>query len=102
MTDQEKVEATQKTLETVEKPALSSKKFLVWLISQLTLATMAILALKWQEGLGWPLAAFMLGIVFVMGASTMFYMGKQAALDSTVRGFAFLTRTANTEDAPQP
>lgn len=101
MTEQEKVEANHKALTTVEKSALRSKKFVVWLISEVFLATMAVLALKWQSGLGWPLSAFMLGIVFVMGVSTMYYLGKQAALDATVRGFAFLTKNQNEDNSTQ-
>ncbi len=86
MTNQEK----QQALGLVEKKPLRSKKFVAWLIQQVIMASMAIVALVKQPSIGWPLASFMSGIVFAMGASTMFYLGKQAALDSTVRGFAFL------------
>ena len=50
----------------------------------------AVTALIEQPSLGWPLAMYMTGIVFMQGASTMFYLGKQAALDSTIRGFALM------------
>jgi hypothetical protein len=80
----------QTALDTVEKNSLKSKKFLAWFIQQLLMASMAIVALVTQKGLGWPLASFMVGLVFMMGASTMWYLGKQAALDTAVRGFAML------------
>ena len=80
----------QTALDAVEKNPLKSKKFLAWLIQQLLMAAMAIVALVTQKGLGWPLASFMVGLVFMMGASTMWYLGKQAALDTAVRGFAML------------
>lgn len=80
----------EQKLASVEKKPLRSKKFVAWLIQQLIMAAMAIVALIKQPEMGWPLASFMSGIVFAMGTSTMFYLGKQAALDSAVRGFAFL------------
>lgn len=86
MTDQEKKEV----LKTLEKPAHKSKKFVAWLIQQIFMAAMAIIALFTQPELGWPLATFMGGIVFMMGISTMWYLGKQAAADIAVRGFALV------------
>ena len=79
----------QTELQTVEKPALQSKKFVAWFISEAILAGMAVTALIKQPSLGWPLASFMAGIVFTMGCTTMWYLGKQAALDTFQRGFRF-------------
>ena len=36
----------------------------------------------------------MCGIVFMMGVSTMWYLGKQAAADIAVRGFAMVGKVA--------
>lgn len=58
------------------------------------MAAMAITALIKQQDLGWPLAAFMVGIVFMMGVSTMWYLGKQAAADIAVRGYAMIGQVA--------
>jgi len=91
MTDQQKQEALTK----VEKSCWQSKKWLAWFVQQVLMATMAIVALVEQPHLGWPLATFMVGIVFMMGASTMWYLGKQAALDTAVRGFAFVGQVAS-------
>ncbi len=90
MTDAEKKE----TLHKVEKGAFVSKKWLAWFIQQLLMAAMAITALVKQPELGWPLASFMVGLVFMMGISTMWYLGKQAALDTAVRGFAMVGNVA--------
>ena len=86
MTHEEK----QEVLHRVEKKPHHSKKFLAWLIQQVLMCGMAIVALIKQESLGWPLASFMGGIVFMMGISTMWYLGKQAAVDSAVRGYALM------------
>ena len=74
-------------LKTLEKTALKSKKFIAWFISEIVLAGMAITALLTQPELGWSLASFMVGIVFTMGCSTMWYLGKQTAVDVFQRGF---------------
>lgn len=58
------------------------------------MTAMAVTALVKQPELGWPLAAFMCGIVFMMGVSTMWYLGKQAAADIAVRGYAMVGRVA--------
>jgi len=76
-------------LDLLEKKALKSKKFVAWLISELLLTGMAISALFTQPELGWPLASYMVGIVFTMGCATMWYLGKQAAIDTFQRGFRF-------------
>lgn len=81
-------EQKKETLASVEKKALASKKFLAWFIQQVLMCGMAIVALVKQPELGWPLASYMGGIVFMMGISTMWYLGKQAAVDSAVRGYA--------------
>jgi len=98
MTEEEKVtkelDHRQKTLKKSEKPAYQSKKFLAWLIQQLIMGAMAITALVKQPELGWPLAAFMCGIVFMMGVSTMWYLGKQAAADIAIRGYAMIGNVA--------
>jgi len=85
-------EANKEALSLVEKPAYKSKKFLAWLISEILMAAMAIIALLTQKGLGWSLATYMVGIVFVMGITTMWFMGKQAATDIFQRGFAMTTQ----------
>lgn len=100
MTDNEKkiqeMEHRKEMLHKTEKGALQSKKFLAWLIQQVLMAAMALTALLNQTdaGLGWDLAAFMGGIVFMMGISTMWYLGKQAAADVAVRGYAMVGRVA--------
>jgi len=81
-------------LKAAEKSAMNSKKFKAWLIQQLVMAAMGITALITQPNLGWPLAAFMTGLVFMMGVSTMYYLGKQAAADIAVRGFAMVGKVA--------
>ncbi len=91
MTDTEKKEA----LKTVEKSCWTSKKWLAWFVQQVLMSTMAIVALVKQPELGWPLASFMVGIIFMMGVSTMWYLGKQAATDIAVRGFAFVGHVAS-------
>jgi hypothetical protein len=95
MTDEQKKE----TLSSVEKKALHSKKFLAWLIQQILMCGMAIVALVKQPDIGWPLASYMGGIVFMMGISTMWYLGKQAAVDSAVRGYAMLAGKKDSTDA---
>lgn len=98
MTDQERetlhLQHRKDLLRDAEKPAMKSKKFLAWLIQQLLMAAMAITALVKQTDLGWPLSAFMVGIVFMMGISTMWYLGKQAAADIAVRGYAMVGQVA--------
>jgi len=71
-----------------EKKWHGSKKFLAFLLMELLLCSMAMTALFTQEDLGWPLAAFMLGIVVTMGAIALVFNGYQAKLDMYVRGMA--------------
>ena len=97
MTEKEKDQELthrRETLKSSEKPFYKSKKFLAWLIQQLIMGSMAITALIKQPSLGWPLAAFMGGLVFMMGVSTMWYLGKQAAADIAVRGYAMVGKVA--------
>jgi len=99
MTDLER----QQVLTMVEKGPHQSKKFIAWILQQVIMGSMAIVALITQPELGWPLTSYMLGIVFMMGASTMWYLGKQAALDATVRGFAMVGNAVTPPaDSPQP
>ena len=72
----------------VEKPFYRSKKFYAGFLIESALTAMAIVALRWQTDLGWPLSAFMLGIVFTMGFVYLSYNGKQAMLDTYTRGIA--------------
>lgn len=81
-------EERKATLNKMEKYFYTSKKWIAWFIQQALMTTMAIIALIKQPELGWPLAAFMSGIVFMMGVSTMWLIGKQAAADIAIRGFA--------------
>jgi len=72
----------------IEKKPHESKKFVAWLINQLLLTALATTALIAQDELGWPLAVFMTLIVLTMGLSTMWMIGRQAACDIAVRGYA--------------
>jgi hypothetical protein len=72
----------------MEKPWWRSKKFIAFFLMEAAMLLMAVLALKWQENLGWPLAAFMVSIVFVMGFIAISFNGQQASLDMFVRGMA--------------
>ena len=78
----------QEMIQTMEKPWWRSKKFIAFFLMEVALLSMAVLALKWQENLGWPLAAFMVSIVFVMGFIAICFNGQQANLDMFVRGMA--------------
>jgi cell division protein FtsW (lipid II flippase) len=85
-------------LEKVEKPIHKSKKFIALLFTQVLLAAMAITALVQQPDLGWALSAYMIGIVFMIGVNTLWYLGRQAAVDSAVRGFALIGQMAKPFD----
>lgn len=95
MTETQKQEALKK----VEKSWWQSKKWLAWVIQQILMAAMGIITIvsftKHPE-LGWPLVTFLVALVFMMGSSTMLLIGKQAALDATIRGFAFIGNVAST------
>lgn len=71
-----------------EKPWHRSKKFVAFLLMEIMFCAMAIIALFTQKNLGWPLAAFMTGIVIVMGFIALSFNGKQAELDMYVRAMA--------------
>ena len=71
-----------------EKSHFRSKKFVAFLIMEVMLCSMALVALFTQKNLGWPLAAFMTGIVIVMGFIALSFNGKQAQLDMYVRAMA--------------
>jgi hypothetical protein len=77
-----------------EKRWYASKKFIAFLIMELLLSAMAVVALFKQNDLGWPLAAFMLGIVITMGVIAMTFNGYQAKLDMYVRAMALTGRTS--------
>ena len=88
------MEHRKEMLHKAEKPALESKKFKAWLISELLLTSLGVTALVKQPNLSWSLSAFMVAIVFGMIAISMWYLGKQAAVDSAVRGFAMVGKVA--------
>ena len=67
-----------------EKSALKSKKFLAFLLCILVLAGLAVIALIFQD-IGWPLAAFMLAIVFTIGFLGVGFVFSVAQLDKYVR-----------------
>ena len=85
MTDHEQ---KKELIKRVERQGWESKKFRAFLLMETLLSTLAILALYWQRDLGWPLAAFMTGIVFTMGYIAINYTSTQARLDMFVRGMA--------------
>ena len=101
MTEQEKqfkiqeLEHRKELLKKLEKGIHKSKKFTAWFIMQVFLFVMSLYALKTQPELGWPLAGFMMAIVLMMGVSTMWIIGKQAAADVAIRGFALVGGAAN-------
>jgi len=74
----------------MQKPAFKSKKFLAFFIYEILSAGMAVFTSWKQPNLDWPLAGYMTGIAFSMGAAAMWYLGKQAATDMYVRGFAMV------------
>jgi formate/nitrite transporter FocA (FNT family) len=80
-----KMEKKEMTHDVFEKAWFQSKKFIAFALVEALMATMAIVALKHQENLGWPLSAFMTGIVFVMGFVAVVFIGKQTDLDKFVR-----------------
>jgi hypothetical protein len=74
----------------MQHPAFKSKKFLAFFIYEVLSAAMAGFTVWKQPALDWPLAGYMTGIAFSMGAAAMWYLGKQAATDMYVRGFAMV------------
>ncbi len=77
---------------TFEKRWWQSKKFVAFLLMELLLSGMAIVALLSQPQLGWPLAAYMLGVVVTMGCTALVFNGYQAKLDMYIRGMALTGR----------
>lgn len=71
-----------------EKPWHRSKKFIAFLLMEIVFCAMAMVALFTQAQLGWPLAAYMTGIVIAMGFLALAFNGKQAQLDMYVRAMA--------------
>lgn len=71
-----------------EKKWHQSKKFLAYLILMALQAAFGLCALKWGFDVGWPLAGVLVSAIFTMGFVTLAFNGKQAALDSYVRGIA--------------
>jgi hypothetical protein len=74
----------------MQHSAFKSKKFLAFFIYEILSAGMAIFTAWKQPDLNWPLAGYMTGIAFSMGAAAMWYLGKQAATDMYIRGFAMV------------
>jgi hypothetical protein len=74
----------------MQKPAFMSKKFLAFFLYEILSAGMAALTVWKQPSLDWPLAGYMTSIAFSMGAATMWYLGKQAATEMYVKGFAMV------------
>ena len=71
-----------------EKPFYKSKKFIAFLLMEIIYCAMAMVALFTQKDLGWPLAAFMTGIVIAMGFLSLAFNGKQAEIDMYIRAMA--------------
>ena len=99
----------QTLVQGMEKPWYGSKKFLAFLFMEVILTALAGTALFTQPELGWPLAAFMLGIVLNMGFIALAFNGKQATLDMYVRAMALtgsvpdkLAKQYGTVKPPQP
>ena len=97
-----KMEKKEMTHEVFEKAWFQSKKFIAFALTEALMAMMAIVALKHQANLGWPLSAFMTGIVFVMGFVAVVFLGKQTDLDKFVRMAAFSYKQPGTETPETP
>jgi hypothetical protein len=82
MTKQERKEMMH---DVFEKGWAQSKKFIAFFLVDAMLAAMAIIALIKQDTIGWPLSAFMVGIVFVMGFVAVSFNSRQADVDKFVR-----------------
>lgn len=87
MTDEQQ-EKNKELLQSVEKKHLQSKKFTSWLIVEMALMLLGGAALYFQKDLGWPLAAFMVSIVFCLSFNFLAYNDKQAWSDALIRGIA--------------
>lgn len=71
-----------------EKRWHESKKFIAFLLMEIMFCAMSMVALFEQDSIGWPLSAFMTGIVIAMGFIALSFNGKQAQLDMYVRAMA--------------
>jgi len=80
-----KVEKKELMNDVFEKGWKQSKKFIAFFLTDAMLAAMAIIALVKQSEIGWPLSAFMVGIVFVMGFVAVSFNSRQADVDKFVR-----------------
>ena len=80
-----KMEKKELTHEVFEKAWYASKMFIAFFVVDAMLAAMAIVALIKQDSIGWPLSAFMVGIVFVMGFVAVSFNSRQADVDKFVR-----------------
>lgn len=78
-----------------EQPGWKSKKLWVTLICNSQATGLATTAFLTQEKITWSLAFFMVFALFIIGFTTVWYVGRQAAVDSLVRGIALL------KEAPQ-
>ncbi len=81
MTQQEKTE----TLSRMEKAWFRSKKFIAFILTVVCLCGLGLAALKWQPGLDWPLAGFMIAIVICITFTALAFNVTQAKLDTFVR-----------------
>jgi len=79
-----------------EKSWFRSKKFIAFLLMEILLSALALIALYTQPALGWPLSAYMTCIVFTMGAIAFGFNGQQAALDKYLRGMVLAQRSPGT------
>lgn len=85
-------------LKLTEKKALKSKKFIAFFFVEMLLFAMAMYALFTQSPLGWPLSAFMIGIVITMGTVAFVFNGYQAKLDMYLRTMALGKKIKNEND----
>jgi hypothetical protein len=79
-------------IKSFEKTWNKSKKFIAFLLMEALLYSLALVTLLSQDSVGWPLAAFMFGVVVSMGAMALAFNGRQAQLDAYVRGMAMVGR----------
>jgi hypothetical protein len=86
--------------EVFEKAWFQSKKFIAFFVVDAMLAAMAIIALLKQSEIGWPLSAFMVGIVFVMGFVAVSFNSRQADVDKFVRMAALNYKQPETVPTP--
>jgi len=73
-----------------EVPGWKSKKLWAMLIGNVELGALGLTAFLTQDKIGWELSLFMAVVVFIMGFTTVWYIGRQAAVDALCRGVALL------------